>query len=83
MYNINAACAVCSGDDIPIWLSWAEQNTCSTSPASFSLPSDFEVDTNVIPHWAYQQLSSEHDFDLQEAIRGPGKQTPPNFPSYS
>ncbi|RPD69646.1 hypothetical protein L226DRAFT_471436 [Lentinus tigrinus ALCF2SS1-7] len=71
MYNICAACAVCSGDDIPQWSSWADENTCDSNPAQFSLPSNVEVDTNLIPRWAYQQLSSAHDFNLQEAVADP------------
>ncbi|RDX39485.1 hypothetical protein OH76DRAFT_1562395, partial [Lentinus brumalis] len=35
----------------------------------------------MIPHWAYQQLSTAHDFNLQEAVAGSGTPTQlPNSP---
>ncbi|KAI0779283.1 hypothetical protein C8Q74DRAFT_682084 [Fomes fomentarius] len=63
MYNIDVACTLCAGGDAPQWPSWAEQNKCNPDPGPFQPPPSSQLDT-MIPQWAYQQLSSNQDFDL-------------------
>ncbi|KAM5536680.1 hypothetical protein V8D89_009607 [Ganoderma adspersum] len=66
-YNICAACEACNGKEQPDWSGWANSNECKPNPAPF--PPQVQLDTNLVPNWAYQNLSSNGDFNLAAAIQ--------------
>ncbi|KAH9895106.1 hypothetical protein C8Q73DRAFT_487326 [Cubamyces lactineus] len=70
MYNIAAACTVCYTGSIPNWSNWADDNDCDGNPLQF--PSHVVNNTQMIPNWAYQQLSNSKDFDLGAALAASG-----------
>ncbi|KAI0330972.1 hypothetical protein GY45DRAFT_1345590 [Cubamyces sp. BRFM 1775] len=66
MYNIAAACTVCYAGAIPSWSNWADENDCDSNPLQF--PAQVSNQTQMIPNWAYLQLSDSKDFDLGAAL---------------
>ncbi|KAI0744303.1 hypothetical protein C8Q80DRAFT_889911 [Daedaleopsis nitida] len=69
-YNLCAACALCAGDDPPPWSAWAIRNNCGSGPMQFQPPPHDQLANTMIPGWAYQQLTSQQDFDMVGALAG-------------
>ncbi|KAI0645980.1 hypothetical protein C8Q79DRAFT_1001441 [Trametes meyenii] len=70
VYNVGAACAACSGDNMPTWADWADENSCASNPDPF--PSNVDIDSNTIPPWAHLPLSTNNDFNVSAAILDAG-----------
>lgn len=73
VYNICAACNLCSGDDVISWSEWAQSRTCDSTPQDFHPPPQVQFDTAMIPEWAYQRLTSAQFFDVKGAAEQPSK----------
>jgi hypothetical protein len=75
MYNLASACIQCAQyeetDRLPPFNSWSAD--CSASHGLVTVFNNYSVPGvgNHVPSWAYGNLTSDHMFSLEAAVRGP------------